>query len=310
MCTRKININSELENLENAGLFSSNETTHSRVLAYFLQNNTDFLKKILEDEKIKIKVNNYDTIDVEPETAGRKDIVIKNDDFILVIENKYKDRNRENQLQKYETDIKAKYPNRTCKFIYLRPFMHELEKDCTSWHLFTYREISKMLKEIKNYNEAEKNFIERYIKIIDEKVYGIQAFCISCLKEALECNDIIFNTDNSREDIDGYSLDILLKEGYKSFLQFESQSPFEAAKGKLTISLTVKKEDKTAIDYRLLKEVRDKLGYKKIRGDKNYAWISEQICSNKNFSKDEIKEKIKNSKIVECLKNKNILART
>ena len=88
------NIENELSELESIERYKSRENIHSKVIAYILKNNRKFLNKILEIAGIKIKDIKLDNVFIAAETDNRKDIEIKGDNFIVVIENKYKDRNR------------------------------------------------------------------------------------------------------------------------------------------------------------------------------------------------------------------------
>ena len=308
---KNIDIEATLDNLEKSGLFDSRETIHSKALAYFLRKNPDFLKRILNNADIY----NYEKADmpvVNHEVDGRKDIEIKNNKFVLVIENKYKDRNRNEQLEKYENDIEEKYPKLERKFIYLRPFMHKLSDNCRNWKQYTYKEIKNFLQETLPINGPEKSYAQRYIKIIENQVYGMQKFCMDCLTKILKYENKTNFAEDDRDDIDGWSIQVpvkeLLDEKYNSFLQIEYFSPFEKFKGKLKINLAVEKIKKTKYDDILLKKVRDALGYKRLQGDKTYTWCCEGICQNKddNFSEEVIREKLKNSRIISILKQENI----
>lgn len=306
--TKNIDIDNDLQTLENLGQLESREPVHSRVLAYFLRNNFDFLKKILND----VGINNYENINIDipninHEIDGRKDIEIKNDKFVLVIENKYKDRNRSEQLENYEKDINNKYPDLEKKFIYLRPFMHKLDDSCKNWTQYTYKKIKNFLQETISEEEPQKAYTHRYINIIENQIYGMQKYCIECLADILEYKNKINSPEDNREDIDGWSVSIpvneLLNGEYSSFLEIEHSSPFEKSKGELKINLTMEKSNKTENDDILLKKIQFAHGYKILSDDKNYIWCSEEICKNKDFSKEIAGEKLKNSKIIGVLKN-------
>lgn len=154
------NIENELSELEGLKLYESRENTHSKVIAYILKNNCEFLNKILEIAGIKIKDINLDNVFIAAETDNRKDIEIKGDNFVVVIENKYKDRNRRGQLEKYEKYICEQYDNFEKGFIYLRPFQHELSAKLKNWKSITYKDILDILYTL----EADDEYLKRYKK--------------------------------------------------------------------------------------------------------------------------------------------------
>ena len=296
------NIENELSELEGLKLYESRENTHSKVIAYILKNNREFLNKILEIAGIKIKDIKLDNVFIAAETDNRKDIEIKGDNFIVVIENKYKDRNRKGQLEKYEEYINTHYQTFEKGFIYLRPFQHELSTKLKNWKSITYKDILDILYTIK----ADDEYLKRYKKII-EKIYEPQTICILALKEILDLSDNAIIIDNVRGDINGYAVEIHLGGKYGSFLEVAHENPIYKNE-KIEICLTVKKENKTQSDDELfeilLKENLDN------NEDKNedYKYITEKICSIKDYSPELIKEKFENSKIVKLLKQKNVFS--
>lgn len=294
------NIENELSELEGLKLYESRENTHSKVIAYILKNNCEFLNKILEIAGIKIKDINLDNVFIAAETDNRKDIEIKGDNFVVVIENKYKDRNRRGQLEKYEKYICEQYDNFEKGFIYLRPFQHELSAKLKNWKSITYKDILDILYTIK----ADDEYLKRYKKII-EKIYETQTICILALKEILGFSDNAIIVDNVRGDINGYAVEIHLGGKYGGFLEVAHSNTVEK-KGEIEICLTVKKENKTQSDNELfeilLKENLDNDNDK----NKYYKYITEKICSIKDYSPELIKEKFENSKIVKLLKQKNV----
>lgn len=296
------NIENELSELESIERYKSRENIHSKVIAYILKNNRKFLNKILEIAGIKIKDIKLDNVFIAAETDNRKDIEIKGDNFIVVIENKYKDRNRKGQLEKYEEYINTHYQTFEKGFIYLRPFQHELSTKLKNWKSITYKDILDILYTIK----ADDEYLKRYKKII-EKIYEPQTICILALKEILDLSDNAIIIDNVRGDINGYAVEIHLGGKYGSFLEVAHENPIYKNE-KIEICLTVKKENKTQSDDELfeilLKENLDNDNDK----NKYYKYITEKICSIKDYSPELIKEKFENSKIVKLLKQKNVFS--
>ena len=236
------NIENELSELESIERYKSRENTHSKVIAYILKNNRKFLNKILEIAGIKIKDIKLDNVFIAAETDNRKDIEIKGDNFIVVIENKYKDRNRKGQLEKYEEYINTHYQTFEKGFIYLRPFQHELSTKLKNWKSITYKDILDILYTIKTDDE----YLKRYKKII-EKIYEPQTICILALKEILDLSDNAIIVDNVRGDINGYAVEIHLGGKYGGFLEVAHENPIHKNE-KIEICLTVKKENKTQSD--------------------------------------------------------------
>lgn len=294
------NIENELSELEGLKLYESRENTHSKVIAYILKNNHEFLNKILEIAGIKIKDINLDNVFIAAETDNRKDIEIKGDNFIVVIENKYKDRNRRGQLEKYEKYICEQYDNFEKGFIYLRPFQHELSAKLKNWKSITYKDILDILYTLK----ADDEYLKRYKKII-EKIYETQTICILALKEILGFSDNAIIVDNVRGDINGYAVEIHLGGKYGSFLEVAHSNTVEK-KGEIEICLTVKKENKTQSDNELFEILNNNQNKKE--NNENYEYITEKICSIKDYSPELIKEKFENSKIVKLLKQKNVFS--
>ncbi len=292
------NIENELSELEGLKLYESRENTHSKVIAYILKNNREFLNKILEIAGIKIKDINLDNVFIAAETDNRKDIEIKSDNFIVVIENKYKDRNRRGQLEKYEKYICEQYDNFEKGFIYLRPFQHELSAKLKNWKSITYKDILDILYTLK----ADDEYLKRYKKII-EKIYETQTICILALKEILGFSDNAIIVDNVRGDINGYAVEIHLGGKYGSFLEVAHSNTVEK-KGEIEIYLTVKNENKTQYDNELFEILNNNQNKKE--NNENYEYITEKICSIKDYSPELIKEKFKDSKIVKLLKQKNV----
>ena len=292
------NIENELSELEGLKLYESRENTHSKVIAYILKNNREFLNKILEIAGIKIKDINLDNVFIAAETDNRKDIEIKGDNFVVVIENKYKDRNRRGQLEKYEKYICEQYDNFEKGFIYLRPFQHELSAKLKNWKSITYKDILDILYTLK----ADDEYLKRYKKII-EKIYETQTICILALKEILGFSDNAIIVDNVRGDINGYAVEIHLGGKYGSFLEVAHSNTVEK-KGEIEIYLTVKNENKTQYDNELFEILNNNQNKKE--NNENYEYITEKICSIKDYSPELIKEKFKDSKIVKLLKQKNV----
>lgn len=243
----KKDIKDELEKLENAEIFNSNETTHSMVIAYLLLNEPEFLEKFFNE--IGLDTLNFVKKPIIQTEANHIDILIRNENSIVVIENKYKDRGREDkgntglyckQLKKYENYIEKKYPQKDYpdlekRFIYLRPFQHKLDEDCKNWCPFTYKTILKILNTLNISSEP----IDRYKKII-KKIYEPQEICKTILKEILNLNDTnSIKIDDERGDINGYAIRISLDWKYKSFIEIEHHWPFDKNKV-MTINLTVK----------------------------------------------------------------------
>lgn len=294
------NIENELSELEGLKLYESRENTHSKVIAYILKNNCEFLNKILEIVGIKIKDINLDNVFIAAETDNRKDIEIKGDNFVVVIENKYKDRNRRGQLEKYEKYICEQYDNFEKGFIYLRPFQHELSAKLKNWKSITYKDILDILYTL----EADDEYLKRYKKII-EKIYETQTICILALKEILGFSDNAIIVDNVRGDINGYAVEIHLGGKYGSFLEVAHENPINKNE-KIEICLTVKNENKTQSDNELFEILNNNQNKKE--NNENYEYITEKICSIKDYSPELIKEKFENSKIVKLLKQKNVFS--
>lgn len=296
------NIENELNELESLAPYESRENTHSKIIAYILRNNCEFLNKILEIAEIKnIKDITTQKLFIGTETDNRKDIEIKSDNFVIVIENKYKDRNRKKQLQNYKKYIDKKYSTLEKGFIYLRPFQHELSKEFNYWKTMTYKDILNILYTLKANNE----YLQRYKKII-EKIYEPQTICILALKEILDFKDKAINIDNARGDINGYSIEIHLNSKYGSFLEVAHSDTVEK-KGQIKICLTIKKENKTQSDSELFEILLKEKDLDNDKGkNEDYEYIIEKICSMKEYSPEFIKEKVKNSKIVKLLKQKNV----
>lgn len=291
------NIDNNLTLLENSKIFESKETKHSEIIAYFLYNTKEFLAKVLD--KAGVSVNNLENLIIKTESDKRKDILVKNNEFVLVIENKYKDQNREyearsTQLEKYEKYIKEHYPDKQQILIYLRPFMHELTENCKNWKQFTYKDIWEILNTIEPNSE-----LERYKQII-AKIYEPQKICISAIKEILNLDNTNIQPDDARGDINGCSIEIpLLNTDYRSFLQIEYSSPTEK-NGCLSINLTAKITDMTDKDKILLETVKNA----GVNCDRNndYEWITEIICDNTHLTRETVEEKLKNSKIIKAVK--------
>lgn len=294
------NIENELSELESIERYKSRENIHSKVIAYILKNNRKFLNKILEIAGIKIKDIKLDNVFIAAETDNRKDIEIKGDNFIVVIENKYKDRNRKGQLEKYEEYINTHYQTFEKGFIYLRPFQHELSTKLKNWKSITYKDILDILYTIK----ADDEYLKRYKKII-EKIYEPQTICILALKEILDLSDNAIIIDNVRGDINGYAVEIHLGGKYGSFLEVAHENPIYKNE-KIEICLTVKKENKTQSDDELFEILlKENLDNDKDENE-DYKYITEKICSIKDYSPELIKKKFENSKIVKLLKQKNV----
>lgn len=305
----KKDINEELQELENAEIFKSKETAHSMAIAYLLLKEPEFLEKFFD--KIGLSILNIEKNLIIQTEANHIDILIKNEKSVVAIENKYKDRCRKNdnetdsesdQLKRYEEYIKDKYQNIEKGFIYLRPFQHKLDEDYKNWKSLTYKNILNILNNLKTSSEE----IDRYKKII-ERIYELQEICKNILKEVLNLdNSNSVEIDDERGDINGYAIRIPLRGDYTSFLELEHPYPFCDYRDKVTINLTVKKSDITKCDDNLLKNVRDEQGRKRLNGDKNYTWCSEEICKNNDFSEEIVREKLQNSKIIETLKKNHI----
>ena len=294
------NIENELSELESIERYKSRENIHSKVIAYILKNNRKFLNKILEIAGIKIKDIKLDNVFIAAETDNRKDIEIKGDNFVVVIENKYKDRNRKGQLEKYEEYINTHYQTFEKGFIYLRPFQHELSTKLKNWKSITYKDILDILYTIK----ADDEYLKRYKKII-EKIYEPQTICILALKEILDLSDNAIIIDNVRGDINGYAVEIHLGGKYGSFLEVAHENPIYKNE-KIEICLTVKKENKTQSDDELFEILlKENLDNDKDENE-DYKYITEKICSIKDYSPELIKKKFENSKIVKLLKQKNV----
>ncbi len=294
------NIENELSELEGLKLYESRENTHSKVIAYILKNNYEFLNKILKIAGIKIKDINLDNVFIAAETDNRKDIEIKGDNFVVVIENKYKDRNRRGQLEKYEKYICEQYDNFEKGFIYLRPFQHELSAKLKNWKSITYKDILDILYTL----EVDDEYLKRYKKII-EKIYETQTICILALKEILGFSDKAIIVDNVRGDINGYAVEIHLGGKYGSFLEVAHENPIYKNE-KIKICLTVKKENKTQSDDELFEILlKENLDNDKDENE-DYKYVTENICPMKDYSPELIKEKFENSKIVKLLKQKNV----
>lgn len=296
-------INKELQELENAEIFNSNETTHSKVIAYLLLNYSEFLEKLFD--KIGLNILNLEKKLIIQTEANHIDILIENENSVVAVENKFKDRNREKgnktnsepkQLKRYEEYIEDKYQNIEKRFIYLRPFQHELEEYCKNWQPLTYKNILDILNSLKTSSEE----IDRYKKII-ERIYKPQEICKTILKEVLNLdNSDSIEIDDERGDINGYAIRVPLGGDYKSFLELEHNGPFYKDKN-ATINLTVKKVDKTKNDTELLMNFKEES-----LPDNDYIWCCEEICKNKDFSEEIIKEKLQNSKIIDVLKKNHI----
>lgn len=296
------NIENELSELESIERYKSRENIHSKVIAYILKNNRKFLNKILEIAGIKIKDIKLDNVFIAAETDNRKDIEIKGDNFIVVIENKYKDRNRKGQLEKYEEYINTHYQTFEKGFIYLRPFQHELSTKLKNWKSITYKDILDILYTIK----ADDEYLKRYKKII-EKIYEPQTICILALKEILDLSDNAIIIDNVRGDINGYAVEIHLGGKYGSFLEVAHENPIYKNE-KIEICLTVKKENKTQSDDELFEILlKENLDNDKDENE-DYKYVTENICHIKDYSPELIKEKFENSKIVKLLKQKNVFS--
>lgn len=281
------NIENELSELESIERYKSRENIHSKVIAYILKNNRKFLNKILEIAGIKIKDIKLDNVFIAAETDNRKDIEIKGDNFIVVIENKYKDRNRKGQLEKYEEYINTHYQTFEKGFIYLRPFQHELSTKLKNWKSITYKDILDILYTIK----ADDEYLKRYKKII-EKIYEPQTICILALKEILDLSDNAIIIDNVRGDINGYAVEIHLGGKYGSFLEVAHENPIYKNE-KIEICLTVKKENKTQSDDELFEILlKENLDNDKDENE-DYKYITEKICSIKDYSPELIKKSLK-----------------
>ena len=299
------NIENELSGLASIERYKSRENDHSKVIAYILKNNLEFLNKILEIAGIETKDKNLDNVFIAAETDNRKDIEIKGDNFIVVIENKYKNRENENedknepkQLEKYENYINLHYQTFDKGFIYLRPFQHKLDEKYKNWKTMTYKDILDILYTLK----ADDEYLKRYKKII-EKIYEPQKIFILALKEMLGFSDNAIIVDNVRGDINGYAIEIHLGGKYGSFLEVAHEDAVEKY-GKIAIYLTVKKENKTQSDNELFEILNNNQNKKE--NNENYEYITEKICSIKDYSPELIKEKFENSKIVKLLKQKNV----
>ncbi len=223
----------------------------------------------------------------------------------VVIENKYKDRDRKNknepkQLEKYENYINLHYQTFDKGFIYLRPFQHELDEKYKNWKTMTYKDILDILYTLK----ADDEYLRRYKKII-EKIYETQTICILALKEILGFSDNAIIVDNVRGDINGYAVEIHLGGKYGSFLEVAHENPIYKNE-KIEICLTVKKENKTQSDDELFEILNNNQNKKE--NNENYEYITEKICSIKDYSPELIKEKFENSKIVKLLKQKNVFS--
>lgn len=305
-------INTILQKIKNATPFESKETIHSRIIAYFLLNQPEFLKQILG--KLGYKAKNLQQISVKTE-ENHIDIMVENKDFVLVIENKYKDRNRENQntnttkkeddrklgeqLERYENLIMKKEFNtgKQCLFVYLRPFLHRLKNK--NWKAFTYKDFLEILKTLN-----PDGLVNEYKDILEE-IYKPQKICITALKEVLNFKEENICVDDQREDINGYSIEIPLNNfnnKYNSFIQFEHFEPVEK-RGKVTINLVVNEEYKTVDDKNLLETVSNKLK-RKIKSSKQneYKWVRESVCKNCDFSEEFVRKQIKNSRMIDIIK--------
>ena len=143
-------------------------------------------------------------------------------------------------------------------------------------------------------------------KII-EKNYEPQKIFILALKELLGFSDNAIIIDNVRGDINGYAVEIHLGGKYGSFLEVAHSNTVEK-KGEIEIYLTVKKENKTQSDNELFEILlKENLDNDKDE-NKYYKYVTEKICSIKDYSPELIKEKFENSKIVKLLKQKNVFS--
>lgn len=148
------------------------EIYHSNLLAWLFnpyENHglrTKFLQQFIT--KFSLSDIDYDTIKKVYREYLDTDILLEGDDWCIIIENKVYSYQHDNQLQKYEEEIKQKFANKkTFYFLYLKPWNNEHLPN--AWRFISYEAISQILKTITQEDiSAEINdFITQYIKVID-----------------------------------------------------------------------------------------------------------------------------------------------
>ena len=176
----------EKENNEKINIFKilkldNFEIRHSNFIAWLLNPKEThkledkFLKKFLKEVQVNFSINTSN-IQVEREYStdkGRKiDILLYNEDFVCVIENKYGSCEHDNQCSEYKKYVEKKFKDRKYKLFLYLDFYHP-KKEIEGYSYITYEKIQNILYEILNDIKTDetilKSIIEQYIEIIKEK---------------------------------------------------------------------------------------------------------------------------------------------
>ena len=154
------------------------EIRHSNFLAWLLDSNEShacgslFSSVLLKILFPKSSINNVDfSIYRERENV---DLLLESPSEVLVLENKIRAKDHENQLSGYRSHIQAKYPMHSKSFSYLTPKGEEpIDKDeAKHWSMVSYEKLIDALKETIN---ANRSSLDKRIQIyIDDYIFSMQ----------------------------------------------------------------------------------------------------------------------------------------
>ena len=181
----------------------SHEIRHSNFLAWLLNPNEThgfgslFLDKFLNNALGESCIDDYKNIEIRLEYPiddnGRIDILLFNNDFVCVIENKYGSTEHDEQCKRYKKFIeqKSQFKNRKIKkFIFLdlkEPDKTLLENQLSGYKAITYKQVKEILEDIINSDikieTSAYQVIEQYITILKEKYPMRDAETLNLCKE-------------------------------------------------------------------------------------------------------------------------------
>jgi len=179
------------------------ELSYSNFLAWLFDPNIngrvgdEFLRRFLELDDIDYDLTK-DTVEVDrevPKDQSEADIVIENDEFQLVIENKVKSREGEKQTERLFEDWSGSDKDEI--FVFLTPEYREGPEYDEFKHI-TYTKIRDILKELdcSKYEERTRLMIEDYIETLEvNRMVEFEGFS----EGSLEYVKIISNTSMKRK---------------------------------------------------------------------------------------------------------------
>lgn len=179
----KINRKQKSANIFNVLSIEGQEIRHSNFLAWLLNPSEthglhdSFLRGLL----LELNVKNAYSLDLSDVVVEREklhiDILLYSSKLkkFLIIENKTRTKDHDNQLKRYSNDIKSYLPDYDGKFLYLTPSGEEPLEDELSekWECISYKNIFDILKKIFEENKANLNirqqiYIDDYLNVLKE----------------------------------------------------------------------------------------------------------------------------------------------